>query len=198
MLPIIIPDYDWYKKKSLESNLTHRCPFATVEECPRYYQSLSLMGRAGTTKIYETENKRLLKYWKKSDLWPKKDEQATSASGSDNKITCFGNYCPEVSFDNFGYFASHLSNYRDEIDQDFIYKKLTSINAPGNDWRWLWSSLTPMHYTDCPLYSVLTHRANKSVISLNFKEPWYKKPFGLVILGVTITVIGGLILALVT
>ena len=80
-MSVIVPDLDWYKKKSLESNLSPRCSFATVESCPRYYQSLSLMGNAGATKIDPSEDKRLLKFWKTNDLWPKTGEQETSVSG---------------------------------------------------------------------------------------------------------------------
>jgi hypothetical protein len=61
-MSVIVPSLDWYKKKSLEGSLPPRCPFATVESCPRYYQSLSLMGDAGATKMETSEDKRLLKF----------------------------------------------------------------------------------------------------------------------------------------
>jgi hypothetical protein len=44
-------------------------------------------------------------------------------------------------------------------------------------------------------YSVLVYRSKSSNIGTKDKETWYKKPWGIVILGVIVTVIGGFILA---
>jgi len=54
-----IPNREWYANLSRERGVAFRCPFATVESCPRYYQSLSLLGKAGSTKIPEAEDERL-------------------------------------------------------------------------------------------------------------------------------------------
>jgi hypothetical protein len=194
-MTVIVPDLDWYKKKSLEVPLSPRCPFASAKSCPRYYQSLSLLGEAGATKINTSEDKRLLKYWNKSDLWPKTEEQETSISGPSGHVNHFSNFCPEVTFERFGYFASYLSRYSDEIDQDIAHKRLGDGHAVPNDWRWAWATLSPQHYTECPLYSVLVYRSKSSNIGTKDKETWYKKPWGIVILGVIVTVIGGFILA---
>ncbi len=134
-----------------------RCPFATVESCPRYYQSLSLLGNAGGTSIDSAEDQRLIEKWKTSDLWPKTKEQETSISGN-NKF--FGNFCPEVSFERFGYFASYLGRYSNELDHDLAHEQLGKIGASSEDYRWAWSSLTTMHFTECTLYSVLLYRQN--------------------------------------
>jgi len=194
-MSVIVPNLDWYKKKNSDSNLPPRCPFATVKSCPRYYQSLSLIGDAGATKIDPSEDRRLLKFWKTNDLWPKTGEQETSVSGPENQMKHFSNFCPEVAFEIIGYFASYLSRYSDEIDQGLAHKTLGNSNTDRNDWRWAWATLSPQHYTECPLYSVIFHRSKKSHIGIKDKEPWYKKPWGIIILGVTITVIGGLVLA---
>jgi hypothetical protein len=195
-MSVIVPDLDWYKEKSLASNLSPRCPFTTVESCPRYYQSLSFLGEAGTTKIDPSEDRRLLKFWKTNDLWPKTGEQETSVSGPSGYMKNFSDFCPEVIYEVFGYFASHLSRYSDEIDHGLAHKKLGKIKAVRNDWRWAWATLSPQHYTDCPIYSVLNHRSKSLHIGTKDKEHWYKQPWGIVILGVIITVIGGLILAI--
>jgi hypothetical protein len=192
---IIVPGLDWYNKKNSKGSLPPRCHFASVESCPRDYQSLSLMGEAGATKIEASEDKRLLKFWKKNDLWPKTGEQETSVSGPAEQMNHFSNFCPEVTFEIFGYFASQLSRYSDEIDKDIAHKRLGDGQAVSNDWRWAWAALTPMHYTECPLYSILSHRSTNSKIVTKDMEPWYKKPWGILILGVIVTVIGGLILA---
>src|SRR5215831_16819014 len=94
------PDIDWYLRISAARHVTPRCPFASVERCPRYYQSLSLLGEAGSTKIPKDEDVRLNALWAQSDLWPSTDEGGTSVSGSE-RITSFHNFCPEVNYDRF-------------------------------------------------------------------------------------------------
>ena len=92
-----IPDLKWYASVSEKRGVAVRCPFATVEACPRFYQSLSLLGNAGSTKIPQAEDERLLEKWKKSDLWPRTEELATSIAGADGKRSMFSNFCPEVA-----------------------------------------------------------------------------------------------------
>ncbi len=130
------------------------------------------------------EDKRLLKFWEKSDLCPQTMEEKISIFG---KGQIFDNFCPEVVFKKFGYFASYISRFSDETDQDIRHKMLEEEKQIENDRRWLFSSLSPQHYTECDLYSALKQR------SKNYKKLWYKKPVGIIILGVMITVIGGLI-----
>jgi len=158
-----IPDLKWVAAISKEGGGSLRCQFATVEACPRYYQSLSLMGSAGSTKIPEAEDSRLLKKWEKSDLWPRTDEQASTIMGSDEKISIFSRFCPEVMFDRFGYFASGLTRYADEIDSGLAHERLGKEHASANDPRWSWSSCSPMHYTECPVYAVLQNRNEKEI-----------------------------------
>jgi len=157
-MSFIVPDLEWYTGRSRELHLGHRCPFATVEVCPRYYQSLSLLGEAGSTPIEKQEDDRLLDKWKQSDLWPKTQEQETSISGPEGEARYFSNFCPEVTFDRYGYFARYLGRYADEIDQGLAHESLGKHLAPKNDWRWAWASVEPQHYGDCPLFSVLSHR----------------------------------------
>jgi hypothetical protein len=163
-LPVIIPDIDWYTRRSQEMGITPRCPFSSVETCPRYYQSLSLLKDAGSTAINPKEDQRLLKYWKKSDLWPKTGEQATAIGGEPGNPGHFWIFCPEVAFERFGYFASSLNAYADELDHNLAHEKLGREHAPLKDWRWAWSSIKPMHYAECPLYSVLEHRSKRDEV----------------------------------
>lgn len=132
-----------------------RCPFATVESCPRFYQSLSLLGSAGSTAIDSSEDERLLEKWKTSDLWPKTREQETIIYGNNKS---FDKFCPEVAFERFGYFASYLGRYSDELDHDLAHEQLGKIDASSEDYRWAWSSVISMHFSECPLYSVLLYR----------------------------------------
>jgi hypothetical protein len=156
----IVPDFEWYKNKSEKRGTSVRCPFATVERCPRYYESLSLLGSAGSTSIDEEIDKRLKEKWSQSDVWPVTYEQATSISGPDDRVTSFSNYCPEVTFDRFGLFATYLHKYTDEIDQDNAHIYLEKNNIPITHWAWEWESVIPLHYCDCIYYSLLNQPAS--------------------------------------
>ena len=152
------PTSEWYLGVSETKGVHPRCPFATAEECPRFYQSLALLGEAGSTRINDAKDKRLLRKWRDSDLWPITQEQATAISGTEDHRG-YHNFCPEVAFERFGYFASYLHNFVDEIDRESAEKSLTQNGTPGDDWRWAWMSGRPMHYSECPIYSVLKHRS---------------------------------------
>src|SRR5271166_50761 len=151
------PDMDWYLNLSRERGTTPRCPFASVERCPRYYESLSLLGEAGSTKIPADDDARLKALWEKSDLWPRTAEGGTSIFGTDGRTSAFSNFCPEVSYDRFHLFASGLYRHADEIDVESAHRELGRSGVPGTHWRWLWAGISPMHFTECPLYSPLTH-----------------------------------------
>jgi len=193
----IIPDLYRYSQIGKEKGITGRCPFATVESCPRYYQSLSLLGEAGSTKIAPHGDARLLAYWQGSDLWAKTGEYATSISGPEGDLHQFSNFCPEVAYDRFGYFATFLARYVDEIDAGAAHTQLSKENAPGNDSRWSWAAVSPAHFADCSLYSVLTHRSSPVTNSSSSTElPWWRKHLVELIVGLLVTVIGGLLLKL--
>lgn len=154
-IDVIIPNLQWYLRQSTSKGIPPRCPFATVKNCPRFYQSLSLLGKAGSTAIPEKEDKKLFKKWRKSPLWPITDEQATSILGPKGSYKHFRNFCPEVSYERFGLYASYLDEYADEIDIGSAHSKLSKIKAPPEDWRWSWLNIQPLHYSGCPLYSAL-------------------------------------------
>jgi len=149
------PDLDWYIGISHIRHVRPRCPFASVHRCPRFFLSLSLLGGAGSTRIEPKEEQRLLKKWKTSDLWPTTYEQSTSIMGEPGKPSIYSHFCPEVAYERFGLFAESLARYADEIDMDFSHKRLGIEGAAGNNWRWAWSHVEPMHYIECPLYSPL-------------------------------------------
>ena len=86
-------------------------------------------------------------------MWPTTKEQATSISGYEDNH--FWNFCPEVSFERFGLFATDLDRYADEIDKYVAHSNLSKIEATPDDWRWSWANIKPQHYSECPLYSVL-------------------------------------------
>lgn len=182
-----IPNREWYSKLSQERSVPLRCPFATVESCPRYYQSLSLLGAAGSTKIPEAEDERLLKQWKSSDLWPRTDEQATGTFGEPGNPSIYSNFCPEVTFERFRFFASSLTKYGDEIDSGFAHQRLVSEGAPPGHPRWSWESCANQHFTECSIYSVLSHRSKNPQVKA---EPWWRKYLAEIVVAVVLAVVG--------
>jgi hypothetical protein len=175
MVENIIPNLKWYTGLSEIRKVQPRCPFASVETCPRYFQSLSLLGCAGSTSIDDAEEERLIDYWKSSDLWPKTREYETSIMGPEGNPRIFTNFCPEITFDRFGYFATFFAGYSDEIDSDSARARLTKQGAATDDWRWRWSSLTELHYSDCHYYSLLDHRSKNNRFPFINHEPLERK-----------------------
>lgn len=156
------PGVEWYLRTSRERGVEPRCPFATVERCPRYLASLALLKHMGHTSISDDEYEKLQKKWEKSELTPRIAEQDTAVSGSPTS-KCMSNYCPEVSFESFGVFASLLCEHGDEIDKGAAFSRLEKANVPAESWKWRWAALKPMHYTECPLYSPLVRQPISSV-----------------------------------
>lgn len=89
----IQPDLHWYTEISTSKNLAPRCPYASVHRCPRYFESTSLLGQVGvTTSIDPADDQRLVEKWKRSDLWPVTQEQASQVMGPEGKPSLFLNF----------------------------------------------------------------------------------------------------------
>ncbi len=194
------PDFEWYKQQRKGERLPPRCPFISVHKCPRYYLSLSLLGKVGTTTTVDGDD-QLFKRWEKSNLWPVTLEQEPDVMGSGEgeleSHKSYSRFCPEVSYDAFGWFASGLYDLGDEIDRETRHRQLSGV--PTSDWRWAWAALSPMHYTECPLYSMLDYRAmhseeshaDKAIQRLKNHPRWYKVVVGgIVVIGAAAVVSG--------
>ena len=83
---VIQPDLAWCGEISSGKSLSLRCPYASVHRCPRYYESLSLLGQVGVaTSIAAELDQSLLQKWQQSDLWPVTREKAAQVMGPENK-----------------------------------------------------------------------------------------------------------------
>lgn len=155
----IQPDLEWYAATSEKKGISTRCPFATVQRCPRYFESVSLLSDAGRcSKLSPVTHDAVLKKWMAHELWPVSGETATSISGR-HPGNCFSNFCPEVAFDTFRLFGSTLIEFYDEIDRAARERQLEAKGEvrAGGDWRWNWEHVEAMHYSDCPVYARLRH-----------------------------------------
>jgi hypothetical protein len=150
-------DIDSYTSISRSKGLPPRCPFASVHRCPRYFQSLALFRHAGTTAIPPADEEALTRKWQSSELWPVVAEQVTSIMGEPGDPHLFSHFCPEVAYDRFGIFSSSFARYPTVLDRELAHEELGRERAPGTDWRWHWSAVSPAHYSDCEFYSPLTH-----------------------------------------
>lgn len=186
-----VPDKEWYAKVSCDRGVALRCPFATVEACPRFYQSLSLLEEAGATRISKADDECLLKRWKASDLWPRTAEQATAIAGEPGSPSIFSNFCPEVTFERFGYFATSLIRYADAIDTDAAHARLAKEGFPTGHPNWFWSSCSDQHFTDCTIYSVLANRVAYPVTEAPSKpEPWWRKYLAEIVVAIVVAIVG--------
>ncbi|MFJ4053181.1 hypothetical protein ACIPZC_06895 [Pseudomonas sp. NPDC089743] len=162
-MPITIPDSSWYQSKSSDKGVPSSCPYANVHKCPRYYASIYMLGEARvTTSISDNKIEALDSFWKESGLLPVIEEEDTGISGSDGKTTSFSNFCPEVTFTYFNYYASYLGRYVDEIDKDCGQRTAERENIPGN-WRYEWGFLTECHYLDCAVYNQVKDFNSKGI-----------------------------------
>lgn len=155
MQSIIVPNLQWYTKQSENKKFSPRCPFAAVRKCPRFYQSLSLIGEIGFTKISKKEDNALCKAWQKSHLWPSITEQHSSVNYTNGNFKSVSHFCPEVSFLCFGLFASSLWKYADETDTSHAHAFLSKTKSTSDDWRWIWAEVIPQHYSECEFYSLI-------------------------------------------
>lgn len=185
MSPREIPNAEWYARLSQRRATVAHCPFATVEACPRYYQSLSLLGEAGSTRIPEREDQRLLKRWKKNDLWPRTDDQATAISGAPGNPSIFSNFCPEVTAQRFGYFATSLTRYADELDVGQAHERLAKEGIPAGHPSWSWSSYASQHFTECAMYAVLSQRATTP---RREAQPWWREHLAKIVVAIVIAI----------
>lgn len=140
---------DWYLSVSRDRGVGPRCPFATVQRCPRFYLSTWVLNEVDN----QPQDEALHDRWRRSELYPTRDEELTSSSGSPTALH-YGKFCPEVAYERFGRFASELTEYFDAYERQAGQQQ---VKEGGPEWKSDWLAMTPRHYTECPLYAPLLH-----------------------------------------
>ncbi|MEX1199687.1 MAG: hypothetical protein WEB02_02755 [Methylophaga sp.] len=100
----------------------------------------------------DSKKSELDEFWEQSGLAPVIAEEDTGVSGWEGKSSLFSNFCPEVSYTYFRYYASYLSRYVDEIDKD-SGQKIAERENIENDWRYEWQFLQACHFLECSVYN---------------------------------------------
>ena len=176
-MTVIIPNFEWYSKISQGKALPPRCPFAVVDRCPRYYQSISLLKYTGATAVDSSVDARLFERWKRSPLWPVIAEQETAFSGSSDRPAKHSLQLLPGGFLRAPRFFRLLPGpIPDTLDLEMAQENLGRRGVPGSDWRWHWASLRPMHFSECPLYSVLLQAQPASQVLSETEELLEFKP----------------------
>jgi hypothetical protein len=62
-------------------------------------------------------------------------------------------FCPEVSYEIYGLFASFLHEFIDDIDGEAVWK-MHERNGTTDQFDARWNWITPCHYTQCREYSI--------------------------------------------
>lgn len=162
-MSITIPDSSWYRSKSIEADAPLSCPYANVHKCPRYYESIYMLGKVGIiTSIGTSKKEELDVLWEESGLSPVISEDGTGIGWSDGKLSSISNFCPEVSFTYYHYYASFLARHADEIDKDCGYR-IAEREKIQNDWRYQWACVSACHFLDCSVYDQVKDFNSKGI-----------------------------------
>lgn len=156
---VINPNFEWYSLKSEAKKLPPRCPLASPESCPKYYDCLWLLGECKIIKKLPIEDK--ICFDKKRELFKSIiGEQESSVNYVDDRLVSINRFCPEISYNVFGYFATVLHCYVDEIDLRYAHQELMRENIDLSDYRWQWWIVIPRHYAECQEYSIFSNFAS--------------------------------------
>ena len=135
----------------------------------------------------------MLKKWEKSELWPQIREHETSVIHSGERLSQINNFCPEVTYDRYGLFCIDLGTYADEIDQKIAHERLSSSGASPDNPNWLWSYFSEGHYSECPLYSVISQNSLGNGKQQNsIKEPLWRERLSKILVGIVVALAAAL------
>lgn len=153
-MPIERADFAWYSAESKKHGLPPRCPLADSELCPRYYGSRWVLASVCVTASMSPERQAQLdRKWGPYKSVVRDEDPVIFYVSEPIKIGYLDRFCPEVSYETFGYFASYLSAYADEIDRK-IDKEAYKREGIAEQFDYQWETVQPRHYTECREYSI--------------------------------------------
>lgn len=168
--------FKWYSGESQRLGLPPRCPIASADLCPRYFESLEALTKGGHfTEIPRDHAARLSRKWEMfqaamsedmpevQDYPPERDEEGGEIQHAGRMpVQTVDAFCPEVSYDRFGYFASGLYGYcgpdQGELDRHTDHEEYKR-DGTLDQWDSNWWSVVPKHYSECREYSIHTNFA---------------------------------------
>lgn len=149
----IIPNSSWYTEQSKKSGVQNYCNYSDPRKCHRHYESIYLLTKVGAIAGFDEETiNELDKHWKGKTLVPLIEEEKTAISGEGGKVSHLYNFCPEVSHKYYRYYASFMSKYADDIDQDFGQRRAEK-DSLEDDWRYEWQTVVARHYLECAVFN---------------------------------------------
>jgi hypothetical protein len=140
----INPDIKWYKSISESKNLPPRCPFADADKCKCYDESFAVINCPPAKLSQKPADLSSTKFWK-----------SPTVSHQDEKLAEYKNLCPEIAYESLGFFARNFNYYMDERDKEHRAMYLERESIPKGHWLHSCTSLEPLHYSDCRLFSTL-------------------------------------------
>ncbi|WP_447046156.1 hypothetical protein [Vreelandella sp. H-I2] len=149
----VIPDKNWWEKERKKRNALSTCPYANSYRCPRHYESLDLLSRINVIAGISSEKKEeLTAFWDRTIFSSLCDEELPSVSvNSFGGLSSVSNFCPEISFKYFRYYADYMYEHIDEIDRDSGVR-IAERDKLENDWKYQWMSVGARFYLDCDVF----------------------------------------------
>ncbi|MFC1486040.1 hypothetical protein ACFL55_03330 [Candidatus Latescibacterota bacterium] len=163
------PDREWYIKKC-QKGMPYECPLNAIDKCPKYLVS--------RIKLFEhtTNSKKYLSVWKDDPAWDKLEEFYPKVRRT---LVLQGHYyryfCPEVMYSVFGLYVTDLDDYpfcdkevpAPGFEGEYVYETFRRIDPlqqrfmdenplPEKHWMHEYEAITPMHYSQCPIYHYFT------------------------------------------
>jgi len=150
----VIPDKKWWEIQSTTRSAQAQCPFANSYKCPRYYESLALLSKVNMISgMPKNKDEELSHFWGGTIFSSLCDEEVPSLRRKDyGSVASISNFCPEVSFKYFSYYADSMHKYADEIDHDSGIRNAVRDGLP-NDWKYNWMAVHPVFYLDCEIFN---------------------------------------------
>lgn len=149
----VVPNKEWLERESEKRGVQMTCPFANSHKCPRYFDSLVLLSRANVIAGVPQDKEEELEYfWKNTSFSALCDEETPTIYRTKfGGVSAVHNFCPEVSYKHFYYYADHMQKYIDELDQE-VGHRIAERDNLDNDWKFTWMDLSPRFYSDCEVF----------------------------------------------